>query len=73
VSELEGETALITGASSGLGFHFAKVLARAGAHVILCARREDALLKRADAIRSAGGQVSTSVLDVTDPDSITAP
>ncbi len=39
--ELSGKTALITGASSGLGAHFARVLCDAGAAVVLAARRTD--------------------------------
>ena len=43
IFNLEGKTALITGASSGLGKHFAKTLAGAGASVILSARRVENL------------------------------
>ena len=41
--DLSGKTALITGASSGLGAHFAKCLGEAGASVVLAARRADLL------------------------------
>ena len=64
--DLKGHTALVTGASSGLGAHFAATLAHAGAHVILGARREDALKIVADGIRSGGGDCNTIALDVTD-------
>jgi NAD(P)-dependent dehydrogenase (short-subunit alcohol dehydrogenase family) len=64
--ELDGRTALVTGASGGLGAHFAAVLATAGAHVILSARREAQLEQVADSIRQAGGTCSTIVLDVCD-------
>ncbi|MET4898892.1 SDR family oxidoreductase [Sphingomonadaceae bacterium jetA1] len=64
---LEGRTALVTGASSGLGAHFARVLAAAGASVILAARRRDALETLAAAV---GDRASIVVLDVTDPASI---
>ena len=40
--DLSGKTALVTGASSGLGRHFARTLAAAGAHVAVAARRVDA-------------------------------
>ena len=67
---LAGKTALITGASSGLGRHFAEVLARAGASVTLAARREAMLEEAADAIRQSGGVVVTARLDVTDSKSV---
>jgi NAD(P)-dependent dehydrogenase (short-subunit alcohol dehydrogenase family) len=64
--------ALVTGASGGLGAHFAKVLARAGAEVILGARREKAMAEVAEAIRAAGGTCSIVPLDVADTTSISA-
>ena len=70
--DLAGKTALVTGASGGLGAHFSAVLARAGAKVILAARREDALRSVGDAIEAAGGRCSTLRLDVADPASIRA-
>ena len=39
IFDLKGKTAIITGASSGLGRHFAKTLSFAGANVVICARR----------------------------------
>ncbi|AIT79833.1 SDR family NAD(P)-dependent oxidoreductase [Novosphingobium pentaromativorans] len=60
---LEGKVALVTGASSGLGAHFARVLADAGAEVILAARRIDALEKLAAEI---GKGARPLALDVTD-------
>ena len=62
---LKGKTALVTGASGGLGAHFAAVLARAGAQVIITARRKDALANVADGINAAGGRCTTTALDVT--------
>jgi NAD(P)-dependent dehydrogenase (short-subunit alcohol dehydrogenase family) len=70
--DLSEKTALITGASGGLGFHFASVLARAGARVILCARREAELAEAEGRLTAAGGKVRTIKLDVTNPVSITA-
>ena len=67
-----GKTALVTGASGGLGRHFASLLAREGASVVIAARRADALDRVADEIRSAGGEVSTLVMDVSDVESVTA-
>jgi len=68
--DLAGKTALVTGASSGLGAHFGAVLASAGAEVILAARREDALQSVGDTITAGGGRCSTLRLDVSDPASI---
>ncbi|HRK24044.1 MAG TPA: SDR family oxidoreductase [Beijerinckiaceae bacterium] len=67
---LVGKSALVTGASSGLGRHFSAVLARAGAEVTLAARREVMLAEAAGAIRQAGGRVVTARLDVTDPQTV---
>ena len=68
---LAGQTALVTGASSGLGHHFATVLAAAGARVAVAARRIDRLEALATKIKSAGGTAHAVTLDVTDPASIT--
>jgi NAD(P)-dependent dehydrogenase (short-subunit alcohol dehydrogenase family) len=65
-----GKVALITGASSGFGKHFARVLAREGAKVGLAARRVDALQSLAREIRSAGGVAAVAQLDVADVASI---
>jgi NAD(P)-dependent dehydrogenase (short-subunit alcohol dehydrogenase family) len=64
--DLVGRTAVVTGASSGLGRHFAEVLARAGAAVVLLARRAERLDEVADAIGAAGGKAAALVCDVTD-------
>ena len=68
---LHGKTALVTGASSGLGQHFARVLANAGAKVVLAARRLDRLQQVEAEIRAEGGQAFAVALDVTDRASIT--
>ena len=67
---LEGRNALVTGASSGLGRHFAKVLARAGARVAIAARRTDRLDEVKREIEAAGGKATAVALDVTDPASV---
>ena len=67
---LEGKTALVTGASSGFGRHFARVLAEAGAKVALAARRIDVLEHLAAEIRAGGGQAAALAMDVTDRASV---
>ena len=49
---LTGKVALVTGASSGLGKHFAKTLSNHGARIILAARREDKLVKLSKALNT---------------------
>lgn len=70
VDGVSGRVALITGGSSGLGAHFAGVLARAGATVVIAARRADKLEALADSIRSTGGQAMAVTMDVTDENSV---
>ena len=67
---LIGRTALVTGASSGFGRHFAQVLSRAGANVVLAARRLDRLQSLAAEIEREGGKALAVELDVTDPASV---
>lgn len=62
---LAGRHALVTGASSGLGRHFAKILARAGASVTLVARRLEAIEAAAAEINAGGGAAGAVVADVT--------
>ncbi|TCS39113.1 NAD(P)-dependent dehydrogenase (short-subunit alcohol dehydrogenase family) [Paucimonas lemoignei] len=66
----EGKIALVTGASSGLGTRFAKVLARAGAQVVLASRRIDRLKELRAEIEADGGAAYVVPLDVTDYASI---
>ena len=70
--DLSGKTVLVTGASSGLGAHFATVLARAGANLILAARRQSALDETAEAARGLGAAVSVVPVDVTSSASVAA-
>ena len=62
---LDGRLALVTGASSGLGAHFALTLAAAGASVVLAARRADRLQTLVAQIEDAGGQALAVAMDVT--------
>ncbi len=60
-------TALVTGASSGIGAALARRLAAEGTEVILCARRELELQAQVAAISEAGGRAHAVVLDLKDP------
>ena len=64
--DLRGRVALVTGASGGLGLHFAQVLAENGASVALVARRADRLSELKKAIEAAGGRSIAVEADVTD-------
>lgn len=68
---LAGKTALVTGASRGIGAATAKALAAAGAHVILVARKVKALEEVEDAIHAAGGTSTIAPVDLTEPDAVT--
>ena len=69
---LTGEVALVTGASSGIGRHLAKLLAAAGAKVALAARRVDHLAEVAREIAAAGGASLPIACDVTRSDNVIA-
>ncbi len=69
---LRGKSALITGASGGLGLHFAHTLARAGAAVTLSARRRTALESACAAIAAEGGVAKALEMDVADAASVAA-
>lgn len=71
-ADLGGKVALVTGASSGLGARFAKVLAANGAQVVLASRRIDRLKELRAEIEAEGGGADVVALDVTDHDSIVA-
>ena len=67
---LDGRVALVTGASSGFGRHFADVLSQAGASVVLAARRLELVEAAAAEIRAAGGEACAVAMDVTSSDGI---
>jgi len=69
---LAGKVALVTGASSGIGRATALTLARAGAAVVVGARRKDQLDTLVQEIRDAGGRAEALVTDVTDPKQVQA-
>jgi len=70
--DLSGRVAFVTGASSGLGAQFARVLAAAGAGVVLAARRIERLKTLRAEIEAEGGDAHVVGLDVSDPASIRA-
>ncbi|HLJ18241.1 MAG TPA: SDR family oxidoreductase [Bryobacteraceae bacterium] len=67
---LEGRTALIAGASRGIGLAIARGMAAAGARTILAARSADVLEKHAGELRSAGYRAETLPLDIADKGSV---
>lgn len=71
-ADIAGKSVLITGASGGLGLHFAEMLAVRGANVTLAARRAGPLKAACEAIVQAGGTARAVALDVTDPASVAA-
>ena len=71
-TDLSGQTALVTGATSGLGKRFATTLASCGAKVAICGRRVERLTELAEELRADGAEVLPLPLDVTDPEGIFA-
>lgn len=67
---LEGQIAIVTGASRGLGAAIAESLAKRGAHVIITARTSADLEAVEDRIFQAGGSATIAPLDLTEPESI---
>lgn len=67
---LQGKTALVTGASQGIGAATAVALAEAGAHVILVARKVKALEAVEDRIHDAGGTSTIAPVDITEADAV---
>lgn len=70
--DLSGQVALVTGTTSGLGWRFAKVLAKAGAKVALTGRRVERLEALAEEIRGFGGECAPIRLDMTDMEDVIA-
>lgn len=69
---LAGKRALVTGASSGLGAHFARLLAGQGLHVTAAARRLDRVTALCDGIVATGGRAAGLAMDVADPAAVHA-
>ena len=70
--DLTGQVALVTGATSGLGWRFSQVLAAAGATVVPTGRREERLFELEQKISDSGGQAHPCRVDMTDAESIVA-
>ena len=70
--DLSGKTALVTGASSGLGAHFARCLGEAGAAVVLAARRADRLASLQEELAQKGIDAKAVTLDVTSAQAVAA-
>lgn len=68
--DLSGKTALVTGASRGIGYAMAIALAKAGAHVLALARTVGGLEELDDAIKSVGGSASLIPADLTEKEAI---
>jgi len=69
---LAGRNAFVTGANGGLGSHFARTLANAGANVAIAARRLESLTPVRQALQASGRRVEAVALDVTDPAAVAA-
>jgi NAD(P)-dependent dehydrogenase (short-subunit alcohol dehydrogenase family) len=70
--DLDGRTAIVTGASSGLGVTYAEALGAAGMNVVLAARRTERLEAVAESIAADGGSALPVTCDVGDPDQVAA-
>ena len=70
--DLSGRVAIVTGASAGLGRHFARTLAKAGASIVACARRLEPLESLVAEIEAEGGKAIAVVLDLSNADSMSS-
>lgn len=68
--DLRGKTAIITGASRGIGAETARYLGKLGGHVVLAARSKDRITAIADEIKAAGGSATTCPTDVSNNDAV---
>lgn len=72
MQDMAGKVAIVTGGSDGIGLATAALLARRGAQVVICGRRQEVLDQARATIEAAGGKVEAVQLDVTDFDAFTA-
>jgi meso-butanediol dehydrogenase / (S,S)-butanediol dehydrogenase / diacetyl reductase len=70
--DMAGKVAIVTGGSDGIGLATAALLARRGAQVVICGRRQEMLDQARATIEAEGGKVEAVQLDVTDFDAFTA-
>ncbi len=68
--QLRGQTAIVVGASSGMGRAIAVTLAREGAHVVAAARRAERLVELEQLLLAEGCSIETCVMDVAQPDDV---
>ena len=67
---LDGKTAIVTGGGRGLGQYMAEALSEAGANVVLCSRKKEALEEVKEGIEEKGGKALALACDVTEPDDV---
>src|SRR2546421_13126774 len=67
---LAGRAAIVTGGSKGLGRAIAEELAREGAHLAICSRHQDEVLRAGEELRELGVRVHAQVADVTDAEQV---
>ena len=72
MGRLDGKVCFVTGAGSGIGAKTAELFAQEGASVIMADMQEENLNKVAESIRAAGGEVMTTVVNITDNDAVKA-
>jgi NAD(P)-dependent dehydrogenase (short-subunit alcohol dehydrogenase family) len=70
--DVSGRTAIVTGASSGLGVAFSRAFSEAGMNVVLAARRTDRLEELAQELSKAGGEIEVATCDVADSSQVAA-
>lgn len=70
MADIKGKVVVVTGASSGFGAEAAKLFAKEGCKVVMCARRLDRLEGLASEIRAAGGEALSIAVDVSQPGQI---
>ncbi|MEF8863948.1 MAG: SDR family NAD(P)-dependent oxidoreductase, partial [Haloarculaceae archaeon] len=68
--DTDDPTVLVTGASRGIGAAVAEAFGGEGAHVLVCARDEEALDGTAEAVERAGGTATARAVDVRDEDAV---